>query len=373
MTSPRHLVSVEQIGDMLRARIHELCVGPWGLVGRLDGHDFVALNPLRADRRVGSFRVAVTGPYQGLIIDFASGERWSALGFTAALLHGGRMGDALRWSRAWLGIDAADPAALAVTRVATPIPAASAQAVDERAEQVRRRAHALWLSGRAIAGTPAAAYLAARGIDIDRFDYPLGALHFHGAVYCQEVDGALPAMLAAIHAADGRFLAVHRTYLECCRGVWRKAAVAVPKKVMGRFAGGAIRLWAGRRIDPATGEIKKGVALAKAAAGAVEIHVTEGVEDGLSLALACPEWRVAAAVSLSNMTHLRWPPSVSALTLWRDNDLPGSPADVAIGRAALALRHAGYHVAVAQPPKNYKDINDWLLDQQRPREIAHAG
>jgi hypothetical protein len=371
----RHLVSVEQIGDMLRERVLDLCTGPWALQrGAVDGQEYVALNPLRHDRNPGSFRVCLAGQYKGLVKDFATGESWSPLQFSAALLCGGRIGDAIKWARAWLGVDGADPAALATAR-AVPSggadPAADAEAA-EKDERRRKSAHALWLSAQAIAGTPAAAYLAGRGIDVDSFDFPLGSLHYHPECWSSEAKRPLPAMLAAVTRADGRFAACHRTYLEPCRGGWRKAALAKPKMVLGRFAGASVRLWGGVRVDPKTGEVRKGRKLAECPPGSVEINVTEGIENGLSVALACPEWRVAAAVSLSNMRNLRFPPSVSAVTLWRDNDPPGGEADTTFGRAAQELRHRGLKVAVVCPPENFKDMNEWLQAELQRGEAVNG-
>ena len=51
---------------MMRARIRDLCA-LWQLRGHADGHDFVALNPLRNDQSLGSFKVALDGTVLGII------------------------------------------------------------------------------------------------------------------------------------------------------------------------------------------------------------------------------------------------------------------------------------------------------------------
>ncbi|WP_458789589.1 hypothetical protein [Yoonia sp. MH D7] len=47
-------------------------VAQWLPEGRLQGHDWVALNPTRADRHAGSFRINVEN---GLWADFATDDR----------------------------------------------------------------------------------------------------------------------------------------------------------------------------------------------------------------------------------------------------------------------------------------------------------
>lgn len=370
------LVPVDLVADMLRERILDLCQGPWALQrGSVDGREFIALNPLRHDRNPGSFRVCLDGPYKGMVKDFATGETWSPLQFTAALLCGGETGRALRWSRAWLGIDDVDPARLATARA---VPAGEKDKLDAEAaakdERKRKAAYALWLSGNDIKGSPAESYLAGRGIDLSRFDYPLGSLKFHPQVWCREADGPLPAMLAAVVRHDGVFAAVHRTYLERVAGRgWRKAPLERAKMALGRYAGASIRLWAGLRVDPKTGEVKKGRRLNDEKPGTVEIHVCEGIENALSVALSCPDFRVAAGISVSNLGNLRFPPSVGRVVLWRDNDPPGSQAAAGFERAAaeLGARHA---VAIATVPVEFKDMNDWLQAQSLRQEgsLAHG-
>ncbi|OCC05242.1 hypothetical protein BA190_10085 [Labrys sp. WJW] len=109
--------------------------------------------------------------------------------------------------------------------------AADAQAEKDRQadayrEKERKRLYEIWCAGRALAGTPAAYYLEARGIP----QVPAtAALRFHPQMryYVPESNGwkmvhTGPALNAAIVGPDGRFRGLHTTYLTRENGFWRK-------------------------------------------------------------------------------------------------------------------------------------------------------
>ncbi len=64
------------------------------------------------------------------------------------------------------------------------------------------------------------------------------------------------------------------------------------------------------------------------------LGLTEGIEDALSYVLAKPEHRVAAALNVGNLLHVRLPPAIGTVIIEADNDAPGSPADRTLRRAA---------------------------------------
>lgn len=127
-------------------------------------------------------------------------------------------------------------------------------AADEHfREAERRRAYEIWRDGVSIAGTPAAAYLAARGIaTLDGVRLRFAETSYW--VWSEPARafiraGRFPTMLAAITSpATGRFLAIHMTYLDPAAP--RKATVAHPetgeiepaKKIRGSKRGGVIEL-----------------------------------------------------------------------------------------------------------------------------------
>jgi len=354
-----HLHTVEEIVDMMRGRMRDL-VQAWGLQGRYDGNDFVCLNPLRADRKAGSFRVCVRGSHQGLVRDFAGGQNWSPLSFTADLMFGGDNAQALRWARAFLGLDGADPDSFQRTQAAVRQREA-APPPDEEAEAKRRAAHAIWLEARAdVAGTPVERYLRGRAIDLRRLMFPVRSLRFHPGLRNAESGRDWPAMVAAIVGADGQFLSVHRTWLEVRPdGTVRKAPLEHPKKTLGRYAGGTIRLWRGHTTDKQTGEVRQGRKLSDPKLDGW-CDITEGLEDGLSVALACPDARVLVGVALASMAAIRLPPGIEGVNLWQQNDPPGSPAEKAFGRVVENFHQQGKRVRLCRPPAGFKDANEAL-------------
>ena len=145
---------------------------------------------------------------------------------------------------------------------------------------------------------------------------------------------------------SGKCVAVHRTWLQVAGQTVTKAPLTDPKMTLGRYRGGAIRLWRGASGKP----------LKQAPAGDV-VCVTEGIEDGLTVALAKPEWRVLCAVSLANMGALKLPDHVSVV-IAADNDTNPKALN-AFDRAGRLLAAGGRQVLVARASKG-KDFNDLL-------------
>lgn len=371
---PRDPAELDRIADMMRARIGELVRGVWDLTpGWREGHDWVCKNPLRADREAKSFRVCLSGPYAGMVKDFAgpfgrSGrDTMSALTFHAELMHGGEMGPAVKWAKAWLGLDGTDPEALRTTHRALQAFDDRADADPEEVERKRGRAKAIFLNAMpSIADTPAEAYLRGRGIDIRRLDFPVRSLRFVPELYNKESDRKWPAMVAAIVAMNGDFLGVHRTWLEIhADGRVTKAPLKEAKLSFGPYKGGVIRLWNGTRADPRTGEILYGRPLGELREPC-SVDVTEGIEDGMSVVMACPDARVMAGVSLSNMVGLAFPEVVGRVHLWRQNDKTDSAAARQFKRVVENQHSQGKEVCVVSIPDAWKDPNEVLQGRAGP-------
>jgi hypothetical protein len=130
------------------------------------------------------------------------------------------------------------------------------------ADQARYRAYAkriggeIWRSALPFAGSPAAAYLAARNVDLSGLPYSFACFRFLPAhPYIKKIGGARrvlhkgPALISAIQGPDGRFAAVHQTWINP-DAPGQKAVVRDPeagtlhpaKIVQGSKKGGAIRL-----------------------------------------------------------------------------------------------------------------------------------
>ncbi|MCX7381146.1 MAG: toprim domain-containing protein [Alphaproteobacteria bacterium] len=292
-----------------------------------------------------SLAVHLFGTRAGVWSDFASGEAGDALDLVAAVRCGRNVRDAMAWARAWLG----RPEQAAPLRTAssgrTP-----AGPDDDQAER-RRKALALFLTApEGIAGTPVALYLAGRGIDLAELGRAPRALRFHPDAWCSEARRGLPAMLAAITNGAGEHVATHRTWLARDEaGRWRKAPLQEPKKTLGSYAGGFIPLQRGASGKPLR-SVPQGETVA----------IAEGIETALSVALACPELRVIAAVSLGNMARIVLPAAVRTVIVCADNDgAENAGAARALDAALAAFCGGRRRVRLARPPVG-KDFNDTL-------------
>jgi len=210
---------------------------------------------------------------------------------------------------------------------------------------------------------PASLYLKARGIDVTKLAGGIPrAIRFNPKCKAFPEDTTHPAMLAFISREDlpNGFAAVHRTYLENYMGTWRKRRFPDrdgkpmnAKRVLGQYAGGSIRL--------TKGESKKSL---KDAPAGEWLTTWEGIENGLSVAMAQPKMRVLAHVSVANLTHLKLPEHIGGVYVGQDNDAPGSKAVQQFERAVQCLseRHA---LAIVSIDGEYKDANDALLGKRR--------
>lgn len=353
------LTDIRDLVRMLAARAPELAreLLP---AGRRDGDEWrvgsLAGEPGR------SLAVRLSGARAGVWCDFASGEAGDALDLVAAVQFGGDKRQAVAWARRWLGLEAtADPADAERRRRLTE--RALARSAEPEDDAVRRQRHGaamrMWLSAAPrIAGTPVDAYLRGRAIDLGRLGRQPRALRFHPALHCLDAGGCrLPAMVALIVDGQGVPIGVHRTWLDQDPrdGCWRKAPVEHAKKIYGQMRGGMIRLWRGASGRP----------LAEAPDGDT-VAIAEGIEDALTVALECPEWRVLAAVSAHNLPNLVLPRSIAEVVLvgQRDGENPG----VRRAREAALDRwlREGRAVREALPPESFKDWNAWAMAEVRP-------
>ncbi len=139
------------------------------------------------------------------------------------------------------------------------------KAREARAEQERRNAIAaarvIWRAGREATGSPVQGYLAGRGIGPELLPVPPPNIRFHPALKYMVKAGSEwaevhrgPAMLAAMHQLDGRFSAVHRTWLDpsrpgCKIEIERDGKRLDAKKGLGSKKGAAIRLFTPEGAD----------------------------------------------------------------------------------------------------------------------------
>src|SRR4051812_35029423 len=174
-----------------------------------------------------------------------------------------------------------------------------APAPRHSAENARR----LFRAGKPSAGTPAAAYLARRGlIGINAM-----VLRYHPSCFYKASDDApteaWPALLAAITDLQGSVMGVHRTWLD--RSGSGKAPIAEPRKSMGHQIGNGVRF--------------SGLAAHLMVAG-------EGLESVLSVRVALPHVPAIAGLSARHLAVLELPPGVKRLYIARDGDAEGTRA-----------------------------------------------
>jgi hypothetical protein len=309
--------------------------------GRREGAEWVHPSLLGTSRR--SLSVRLSGPKQGVWSDFSSGVAGDALALVASVLFCGDKRKAITWSRSWLG------AAVVTAPTAERRAPASPPGIDAEAEARRRAARRLFYSAQAvIVGTPVAAYLAARGIDLAELGHQPRSLRFHPALPNRESKQLWPAMLAAVVNVADEMVAVHRTWLQQDDSRWIKARLCNPKMSLGALSGGTIRLWHGASRKPLT----------EAPDGEVVV-IAEGIETALSCALLCPELRVLCAVSLPNMARIVLPPAVRSVIVAADNDGDNQAAASGLQRVINNFRAEGRLVRIARSPVG-KDFNDVL-------------
>jgi hypothetical protein len=311
--------------------------------GRRAGPEWVAPSLAGTSRRGLSIRLS--GEKAGWWKDFAGTAKGDALDLVATVLFAGDRSQAYRWSLRWLGIAETGPAT-----PQRPVPTLAKDAAPHSGLHGRLQA-AKWFFREAQEGihnSPGGLYLSAR---LPGLRWQPKALRYHAALWNGEAQRNLPALLAAIVDHAGIFLGVHRIWIARDQdGVWRKAPLKNPKMARGRIAGGHVPLWRGA----------SGLSLDQAPHGET-VAISEGIETGLAVAIACPELRVVAAVSLSNLGTVQLPATVARVILLADED-DNEPARLALQRAAALHVQAGREVRIARPPVG-KDFNDTLLHQ----------
>lgn len=346
------------ISAMLQDRVEDLA--PILLPeGRREGHDW------RAGTH-GGRSIRLRGAHRGVYRDFSAGGKGSdMLGAIADLLCSGSMRDAITWARAYLGIAEHRPEALELARKKAERRRIQQEQDAARLDAKRRRqAAGLWHGAAPIRGTMAERWLAGRGIMLDRLPKDPGALRFQPKAWCKERKGEHPAMVSALFRfGDPALIATHRTFLAEEAGRVVKAPVATVRSILGSWPGGVIPLTRGETGRPWS-KISEGEVLA----------LGEGIEEGLSIALVRPAWRVGAVGFVGNFGQIR-PPVWCHVMLCINNDPEGSEAWRAIfgdpGKkspgAVRELEAAGHVVRVLRPPEDFKDWNDLLNGKRRGR------
>ena len=218
--------------------------------------------------------------------------------------------------RALQSCGALDPrSAAAAASPATPASTLSAAAVR------------VWGGGRPLASTPAARYLAGRGIEAAPAELRYHPRTPHGR---RPLTRFRPAMLAAVRDETG-LVAVHRTFLD--RRRCDLAAFAEPRCALGPLGRGSVRL----------------------GGTATVLGLAEGIETALSASIlfGIPCW---AALGTERFRLVALPPAVEELRLFLDHDAGGRRAEQ-LAREAFG---GGLRIEAHYPPRTGDDWNDVL-------------
>jgi hypothetical protein len=269
--------------------------------GRRSGRYWLCGDVLNTPGR--SLYVRLSGPDHGpgaagKWTDSAVGEHGDLLDLIALNRGFGTLSAAMEEARAFLALPhRPEPAGRPPPG---PVPRGSPEA-----------ARRLFRAGRPLPGTPAEAYLRARGI-FGPLDWP--ALRFHPAVWYREAEHmplqSWPALIAAITDLDGTITGILRTWLDPHRPA--KASIADPRRALGHLLGNGVRF--GTVSDV--------------------LIAGEGIETMLALKSVLPLLPMVAGLSANHLAALAFPPALRRLYVARDNDAAGR-------RAAERLRERG--------------------------------
>jgi hypothetical protein len=382
-TKPRRDRSTEldaaDIARLLAARTEDLVAkllpggkrrGRWFRAGSVNGETGASLV------------VELTGPYRGKWRDYAGDpEARGDLLDLIAWTQGHRdPKKTFEWARAYLGLETGKPltaAQAAAIKQRTAERMARARAAAERqAAGNRDRAERIWQQARPLEpGDPVDRYLEGRGIALSLLARAPAALRYMPSLWYGP-GRRFPAMVAAITDGHGEFCALHRTWLQPRPdGGIGKAAVDEPKKTLGNYRGGSIKLWRGRSGKPwlnmpmgSTVVLSEGVEDALSALVGAEIDFPARRGRPAPPAVPISELRVIAAVSGDNIAALDLPSQVARLVILQQRDPPGSPAAVKLDAAITRFEEQGIEVLLLPPPAwaGIKDLND-VMRTLRPK------
>jgi len=203
--------------------------------------------------------------------------------------------------------------------------------IPSRGDEVRERietARVIWRECEMLVDMP---YLRGRGITLE---VP-PSIRFHPGLAHGPTGQQLPAMVAAVQAADRQIVAVHRTFLSPDRAA--KADVTPVKMALGPLGNGAVRL-------ARSGEV---------------LGLAEGIETGLSAMQlrGVPCWAACG----SRLHAVAVPDLVREVHIFADN---GEAGRAAAEKAADKFIHEGRRVVLRFPPDIFGDWND-VVTQRR--------
>ena len=288
--------------------------------------------------RHGSLAVHVGGEYAGTWRDHEADAGGGVLALVAREAGARDPREAIAWLReaglldgpGWYRADTALAARTPKPPRKPPESRSEPLPAPDDADTRRKVARRVWDATKPLPGTLAERYLTARGVE-----HVSGApaLRFHPGLTHRNAPGRFPALVAGVQSAAGRFLAVHRIYLD--REGAGKANVEPPKASLGRSAGGAVRL-----AEPEHGRLLVG----------------EGIES-TAAAMVLFDLPGFAAIGTGGLKAIELPEHVIDVVIAADRDAGGLRAAADLARR---LEAGGRGVEIRRPRKG--DFNDVLQE-----------
>lgn len=355
-------IAIEELVRLLSARAESVVAslygvnvkGPRVMLGDVSGNPGGTLSIIM---RHGVARGCKPGDWK----DWSAGQHGDILNLISFAKYGVRMcPSAVEWARQFLGLDSGDTIKLAADRrdMEAKEKQAKARADADDLKRLGAAKQIFFYQAQAdLIGTPVDDYLFNRAIDIRELP-STGACRYAPEVLDYATKTMRPAMVLCVTGADGKFSAVHRTYLECEQGVWRVIKRPNPKGVLkslklsyGTVTGGHVSVSKGRADCP-LGRAPEGDA----------VLMAEGYETACCYALASPELRVISTVSLGNMASVVIPPTVTTRILVKENGLKAEGL-IAFDKAVEAHQKQCGDVRVIETEEGFSDDNDYLMDK----------
>lgn len=347
-------ISVAQTAYMLNDRILDV-IDYLHLSGDRRGDSLWIRNPTRDDHNP-SLQIRLKGASAGLWKDQATDDSGDALALIC-YINKIPTRDAMPIALSLLGISKDNP-----PPVLPQVHRRNQTMKDdygEIAENKWAKDYFFLKAQKEIVGTPVDAYLIGRGIDVRKLRRIPESLRYHPEAYSAEDGKKHPAMVWLYRNKDGLITGAHTTFLEQIGGAWKKARLKTAKRMNGTTRYAFISIARGR----------SGQSLSQPNHD-TRVIICEGIETGLSLALAYPDERVIAAGSVSNIKNIRLPPDVTSISIAMDNDGDNAPTLKAYVSAANAFRQQGKNVYRLFPKHNFGDFNDWLCAATLPADTV---
>jgi hypothetical protein len=347
--------AMDRVEDIVRH--HDIAPG-----GSEAGGKYLPLNPTRGDKKPGSFVIHLSGAKRGGFVEYANAdeEKGDIIHLVSYCLCGGpgfkskpNLSRACEWLVSYLGLDRQSRSERAASLERVRRDEGNREQADEKLKPLEGSLGEIYLR-------------VARGIDIRAIPNRTGDVKFLPSsefwmLRKKDKDNRViesgprfPVVISAIRDAEGQFLANHRIFI-LPDGTGKAPLPNGAKLIFPDSRGGVIRLNNG--ADNLTPE--------EAATHGVVSHcmLSEGVEDGETLALGCQgRLRVWAGQSLSNLCNVPLHPCVDGWLLHRQNDWAKRGALKQFEKAKVWLGSTGIPVAEI-PAYVGKDINDTLRGQ----------